>query len=564
MVLVGAGVLVAQLLWVRSDLAGAPAQLGRLQDQAEDGNVPAARATLVSVRIANSHARAHSAGPVWWLGSKLPFIGASLGTTRTLVTALDDLSSGPLTDLVSVADTINPKTVVRDGTVDLGALNRARDPILRGSGEVDTVNRRVQALPAAGLLGPVRNARDEAATKLATLDGLLRGAATAVKIGPAMLGADGPRTYFLAFQNNAEIKGTGGLIGVWGVITADHGKVDLVRTASNSELKDFHQPVLDLGPEYDRNYGVLFPQSLWSNANSSPHFPYAAQTWAAMYAKQFGTPVDGVIAADPEMLAGLLHATGPVTLPDGTQATAANVARIVEVDAYAEYNGERGQRKDFLRGVADAAFHAALSGHAPSRPLLTELGDAGRTQHLQIWSPRPEEQAGLRQAHLTGELYQGPAPYAGVFLNNVSGAKLDYYLDRKITYTLGACTAGHRTGRVEITLTNTAPPNLPTFVTDRIDAPRGSYPAGQSRLQLSIYTTAGSTVTSVSVDNHRTGVIPSTELGHPKITLWLYPVPGQPLTISVNTEEPARGAMPIIPSQPMARSPKLKSASAVC
>ncbi|WP_396229763.1 DUF4012 domain-containing protein, partial [Frankia sp. CpI1-P] len=57
-----------------------------------------------------------------------------------------------------------------------------------------------------------------------------------------MLGANGPRTYFIAFQNNAEIKGTGGLLGVFGVLTANHGKVDLVRTASNTELRDFPLP----------------------------------------------------------------------------------------------------------------------------------------------------------------------------------------------------------------------------------------------------------------------------------------------------------------------------------
>ncbi|WP_044883454.1 MULTISPECIES: DUF4012 domain-containing protein [Frankia] len=554
LILLAAGVLVGQVLWVRSDLAGAPDKLGVLQDRALDGDVPAARQTLAQVGAATGRARSHSAGPVWWLGSKLPFVGSSLGTTRELVVSLDDLADGPLANLVAVADKINPDTLVRDGTVDLAALDEAREPIINGSTEVSVASRRVQSLPSTGLLGPVRQARSEAVEKIGKLSSLLDGAAEAVRIGPGMLGANGPRTYFIAFQNNAEIKGTGGLLGVFGVLTANHGKVDLVRTASNTELRDFPLPVVDLGPEFNQNYGPLFPGAIWSNANSSPHFPYAGRTWAAMYEHQFGTHIDGVIAADPEMLAHLLRATGPVPLPDGRVATADNVARIVEVDAYAEYDGKRSDRKDFLRGVAEAAFHAALNGKAPSRKLLAELGDAGRAQRLQIWSPRAEEMAGLRQAHLTGEMYQGPAPYAGIVLNNVSGAKLDYYLDRNISYTLGTCNGDHRSGRIAVKLTNEAPSNLPTFVTDRIDAPRGTYPPGQSRLQLSIYMTEGAEITGVALDGKQINFNSGTELGHPRITMWIYPTPRLPLEVTVNTREPVRYEMPIVPIQPMARA----------
>lgn len=546
--------LAIQVLLVRSDLDDVPQRLSALQDSAIDGDVPTAKASLAQVSDSTHDARSHSAGPVWWLGSKLPVVGRSLHTSRELVVALDSLTNGPLADLVSVADKLDPDTLVQDGTVNVAALVETRPAILRGATQVAAVDQDVRRLPTKGLLGPVENARTEAVDKIGKLTSLLNGAAEAVRVAPAMLGADGPRTYFLAFQNNAEAKATGGLLGVYGVLTADHGKIDLVKTGSNQELKDFRFGVLDLGPEYNANYGVLFPQSLWSNGNSSPHFPYAAQTWATMYERQFGTHVDGVLAVDPEMLSHLLRATGPIKLADGRSVGADSIVKLVEVDAYAEYDGARNDRKNFLREVADLAFHTALGGHVPARDLLEQLGDAGSTGHIQVWSRNEREMTVLRDADLTGEIYQGTAPYAGVVLNNVSGAKLDYYLDRKVTFTLGSCTAaGRRPGHVEVTLTNTAPPGLPTFVTDRIDAPRGTYPVGQSRLQLSVYLTDGAKLVNVTLNGQAVDITRGTELGHPKITMWVLPTPGQPLTVTVETDEPVSPDEPIIPTQPLHR-----------
>lgn len=43
---------------------------------------------------------------------------------------------------------------------------------------------------------------------------------------PGLLGEDGTRRYFLAFQSPSEIRGTGGFPGVYGVLTADHGAAE--------------------------------------------------------------------------------------------------------------------------------------------------------------------------------------------------------------------------------------------------------------------------------------------------------------------------------------------------
>jgi hypothetical protein len=548
-----AAVLVVQVLLVRSDLSDVRPKIDPIRDALLTGDTEATSNAYNEVAAATDDARSHSGGPVWWLGSKLPVVGASLGTVRELVVAVDDLVDGPLATVVDVGDSLDPDRLLVDGTVAVDELVAVREPVTSASDATSAILARVAGTSSEGLAGPVTEARTELIDKLSDLDSTLGGAAAAVQVGPDMLGASGPRTYFVAFQNNAEVKGTGGLIGVYGLLRVDGGKVDLVHVGPNDELVNSDVGVVDLGPEYNANYGELFPTFLWSNANSSPHFPYAGQIWAALYEKQSGTHIDGVIAADPAALAHVLRATGPVQLPSGGSADADNVERLLQVDAYAEFDDDRSERKEFLEEVARASFDAALAGTGSPQELLTQLASAAAGRHLQVWSPQEDEMEALRLASATGEMYQGPAPYAGVVLNNVSGAKLDYYLEREVTYTLGDPTNGRRDGLIKVILTNTAPPGLPTFVTDRIDAPPGTYPVGQSRLQLTLYVTSGATITNVSLNGTPVEFIAGTELGHPRLTMWIYPTPGQPITVAVATSEPDRPDTTIVPEQPMAR-----------
>ena len=129
---------------------------------------------------------------------------------------------------------------------------------------------------------------------------------------PPLLGADGPRSYMVTFQNEAELRGTGGLPGAFAILHADNGKLSFERFESDSELCCV-QSGLDLGHEFD----VLWsggPPALYANSNESPHFPYAARIWTAMWQRKTGQHLDGAITLDPTTLGYLLAVTGPATL----------------------------------------------------------------------------------------------------------------------------------------------------------------------------------------------------------------------------------------------------------
>src|SRR5664280_3816392 len=109
-----------------------------------------------------------------------------------------------------------------------------------------------------------------------------------------------------------------------------------------------------LPAEFVDRYAGWGATELWQQVNVSPHFPYAAQIWTAMWRARTGEQLDGVIAIDPFTLGYLLDATGPVRLDDGTALTGANAADFILKDEYAVLAGA--QRKQYLVTLGRAVF----------------------------------------------------------------------------------------------------------------------------------------------------------------------------------------------------------------
>ncbi|WP_250482636.1 DUF4012 domain-containing protein, partial [Caballeronia sp. GACF5] len=70
-------------------------------------------------------------------------------------------------------------------------------------------------------------------TQAATAVGALHGASVLL---PTMLGGEGPRSYVLAMQNNAELRSSGGIIGSIALLHAENGRVTLQRQASTRDF----------------------------------------------------------------------------------------------------------------------------------------------------------------------------------------------------------------------------------------------------------------------------------------------------------------------------------------
>ena len=548
----GGAWVVVHGLEARTQLAAAQRQLPGLRSSIVHGDKAAAAQELRQVAAETSRAASLTSDPVWQAYERVPFLGSSLRTTRGLTAAADDLSTQVLPQLVTAGAVLDPASLRTAGaTIQLAPFTAAKPSLDQAAGAAQAVLVQVRSLPSHGLLGQVATARADLLTQLTSLAGTTRTAATAAALVPSMLGADGPRTYFLAFQNNAEARGTGGLMGAFGVAVADHGKITVTRTGSDAQLAQFATPVVSLGPEYDGLYGGFGAATDLRESNLSPHFPDAAQIWSVMWEKQSHQHVDGVIALDPVAMAGILGATGPATLADGSKVDAADVVELTEQKAYDDFT-DSNKRKQYLQQVAHAMFAQLITGGGSAKALVTGLGSAVGAGHLQLWSAHADEQAQLATLPISGVLSETPGPYAQLVVNNAAGGKLDYYLGRSLTYAASPCTGTTRSSTITVTLTNNAPASgLSAYVLSRGDNPTHPYPPGQNRTLVSVYAAVGAQLTSATLDGRPVLMEATVERSHPRYSRYLELDPAASGTLVLHLVEPASANSPIVPIQPL-------------
>lgn len=128
------------------------------------------------------------------------------------------------------------------------------------------------------------------------------------------LGASIDKRYLLVFQNNSELRASGGFIGSFALIDFSKG-----------EIKNIEVPG---GGSYDTEAGFLkkikAPEALslvrydwyfW-DANWWPDWPTSAKKLAWFYENSDGSTVDGVISFTPTVIENLLKIIGPIDLRD--------------------------------------------------------------------------------------------------------------------------------------------------------------------------------------------------------------------------------------------------------
>jgi hypothetical protein len=479
--------------------------------------------------------------------------------------AADEIAGRVLPEVMTLRLEAAPAGLVRpDGGIDLRSLTAAAPALGRIQGSLAEIRQGLEALPRATGIGRVDNARAQFAHEVAKLTTSSSEARSAVELLVPALGGSGPRSYFLAFQTNAEARGTGGLVGAFGVVTADHGRVTVHDLSSDDALPAAPAPVAALGAAFEARYGAAESSRLLANSNLSAHFPYAAQIWTGLWRRHTGQRLDGAIATDPVGLAELLKATGPVRLRDGQQLTSSNTVSLTESTSYARYTDTL-TRKRFLVQVAQAVSEALLHGHRDPLPLLNAAEHLVADGRLRMWSADPLTEAALEGTPLAGVVPERPGPYAALVLNNSAGNKLDYYLDRSLRYDLGPCTGGHRSTAVRIGLTDRAPTSgLPSYITLRSDDPAHPHPPGSTLVWVSLYASMGAQLRSAELDGQPLLMSPSVERGHLVVSAEVELDPGRTREVELRLLEPASVAAPEVPVQPLVRPQITRVHAASC
>jgi hypothetical protein len=348
-----------------------------------------------------------------------------------------------------------------DGQVDLEAVAAVSGPVQEAAAVLVRSDERLHDVDSPLLLQPVAERLESLAEQVRDAREAAETAAQAVELAPDLLGADGPKRYFLALQTPSEMRGVGGFMGSWGELVIDDGRFDLVRTGRMRDLtRGGNDPAarrIEGEPEFVARYGQA-PAQYWGQIGYSPDFPTVARIMEQLFPQSGGSEVDGVIAVDPSSFARFLELTGPIRVPGyADQLTSENAEQILLHDQYLALPGQ--DREAFLQEATEVLFDELTSGDLPSfGAIAEELAPAVSGKHLLLHSPHDAAQDFFDRIGADGAARPSTADALGVVGQNYNGNKIDYFLRRQLTYDVTWDPGtGEVTGRVEVELENHAP-----------------------------------------------------------------------------------------------------------
>ncbi|SMG16058.1 DUF4012 domain-containing protein [Agreia pratensis] len=512
-VIVVAVLLVGLAAWVgvraylaKGELESALPVASRLQEQLVSGDVDDARASAQELADHAGAAASLTSDPIWRFAEVTPWVGPNLRVMREITAAADDVSRNGVVPLSELAGSIGVSSFKPvDGQIQLQPLIDSQATLADASQVVTAAAARVDAIDSTDAVQPLIDARTQLGTYLKEASSGLQIASDASRLLPSMLGNEQPRNYLVLFQNNAELRSTGGIPGAMAIVRADKGAVSLVQQASTTQFDTFPEPVVELPADTRTLYGPNTAKYI-QDVNFTPYFPLSAQIAREMWSQRFGLQVDGVISLDPVALSYLLKATGPVQLATGDQLTSDNAVTLLLQDVYARYP-DPVQQDAFFASAASAVFDKLAAGAVDPSALVSALAQASSENRVLIWSANDGEQQLLAKNRVTGELPVGSDKEQafGLYFNDSTTAKMDPYLRVEIAAGSAVCrNDGLPINAIQVTLTNTAPADaatsLPKYVTGGGDF---SIPEGNIRTNIAAYGAPGLFNVGVARDGER-------------------------------------------------------------
>jgi len=250
-----------------------------------------------------------------------------------------------------------------------------------------------------------------------------------------ILAKDDWRRYLLVFQNNTELRASGGFIGSFALLDFWDGKI------KNLEVPG--------GGSYDTEAGlrenIIAPSPLhlvnpkWHfwDANWWPDWEKSAKKLKWFYEHSQGPSVDGVISFTPDVMEGLLEVVGPIELGQEYDGLIINHNNFwYEVQKLSERKEDETKKPKKI--ISDLFEQILLV--LPERinkenfvNLLNIFDDLLRERHIMFYFENEKMQKRFEGYGLTGKLRSSQYDYLMIVNTNIAGGKSDLSMSQAIS-----------------------------------------------------------------------------------------------------------------------------------
>ena len=246
-----------------------------------------------------------------------------------------------------------------------------------------------------------------------------------------ILGDEVPHRYLILFQNNHELRATGGFIGSYMLVDVNDGRITKMEAKdvyeNDGQLQEFVKAPAGINQVAERLY--------MRDANYSPDFPTSAKEIMWFLENSKGPSVDTVIAIDQTLIEELLSLTGPIVLPSFPyQIKSSNFNDIISYHTEAKIH--KGSTPKQLLFDLIPSFKSKLSNlddPQTALPILLKMIDEG---HVQVYSNYQRIQDFSQEWGLSGKMLapESKTDYLSVVTTSIGGNKSDAYIDTSLEH----------------------------------------------------------------------------------------------------------------------------------
>ncbi|MDA3839780.1 MAG: DUF4012 domain-containing protein [Patescibacteria group bacterium] len=249
------------------------------------------------------------------------------------------------------------------------------------------------------------------------------------------LGGDLDKRYLFVFQNNSELRASGGFIGSYALVDF-----------SNGEIKNMEVPG---GGSYDTEAGlkefIIAPEPLhlvnplWHfwDANWWPDFKKTAQKLMWFYERSGGPSVDGVISLTPTVVEDILGVIGPIDMSSDYGIIIDGENFWIETQSLAEQKPDLTKKpKKIIGDLMNKIFE-----ELPERLNKDNLFDFSKAllktlneKQILFYFEDEELQNKAREYSWSGEVEDAVSDYLMVVNTNIAGGKSDRVIEQKIMH----------------------------------------------------------------------------------------------------------------------------------
>lgn len=300
-----------------------------------------------------------------------------------------------------------------------------------------------------------------------------------------LLGADGTKRYLIVFQNNTEIRPTGGFIGSFAEVKIHDGVIEHLTVPGGGSY--------DLQGTLQENLRAPEPLQLLSarwefqDGNWFPDFPTSARQLMQFYEDAGGPSVDGVLAVNATFISQLIGLLGPVEMKDYDR-TIDEENFIFETQKIAEYEYDKVENtpKAFIGDLAPLLVERAIKKTSEDFLAVVDSLNAGlSTKDLQMYLADQELQRQILKQGWGGEMKQTGGDYLMVVDTNLGGGKTDGVIKQEVNLQVEIADDGTITNSLTISRTHFGIQGLLFTGVNNVDYLRVYVPKGSTLLDAS-------------------------------------------------------------------------------